>query len=73
MILTKAIAEINLYRYIDVHRRIGGYYPKQIIEFPDGSLALKDPNGVCSPIEDKGFNAVHYDFFTEKNTDRRQA
>lgn len=67
MKLTNAIARENIGRYIDIKKRIGGYYPKQIIEYPDGRLALKDPQGVCSPIEDTGFNVVHYDYFVQKD------
>lgn len=67
MILTNDIARENVGRYIDVKKRFFGYYPKKIIELPSGELALKDPQGVCSQIEDTGFNVVHYDFFVEKD------
>lgn len=67
MILTNDIARKNIGRYIDLKKRMFGYYPKQIIEYPDGTLGLKDPQGVCSPIEDKGFNVFHYDYFVDED------
>lgn len=48
---------------IDLERRIGGYYPMEVIEI-DGILYVKDAVGVCMPIPDKedDFNSVHFDF-----------
>lgn len=66
MILTKELAEKNIGKFIDCHKRILGYYPKQIIENSIGEIVLKDPLGVCTMIE-TGFNATHYDFITNQH------
>lgn len=48
---------------IDLERRIGGYYPMEVIEI-GGIPYVKDAVGVCMPIPDKedDFNSVHFDF-----------
>lgn len=62
MMLTNEMAEKHVGKYIDCYKRRFGYYPMQIIKFPDGSLGLKDATGTCTKIEDEGFNARHYDY-----------
>lgn len=56
MRITKEIAEKNVGRYYDKYNRfagLNGAYPRQIIRFPDGTLAYKrmgDGDGICSPF-----------------------
>lgn len=66
MKLTNEIARKNIGSYIDVEKRVFGYYPKKIIESTSGELLLKDPQGVCTPIEDSGFNSTEYDFILKE-------
>lgn len=63
-IITNEIAEKNVGKYIDCYVRKFGYYPKQIIK-PNNRCMLKDPNDVCTPIEDSGFNSTCYDYMFE--------
>ena len=48
---------------IDCYRRMGGYYPMEIIEI-GGIPYVKDAVGVCMPIPEKeeDFNATHFDY-----------
>ncbi len=48
---------------IDCNRRMGGYYPMEVIEI-GGIPYVKDAAGVCMPIPEKedDFNSVHFDF-----------
>lgn len=66
MLLTNEIARKNKGKYIDCFNRQNnhcGAYPRKIIEFPDGRMGIKTIiSGVCYPISDEGFNAVHFDY-----------
>lgn len=48
---------------IDCHRRMGGCYPMEIIEF-DGIPHVVDAAGVCMPIPERedDFNCCNFDF-----------
>lgn len=63
-IITNEIAEKNVGKFIDKYRRTLGHYPMQIIK-PNNRCMLKDKNGVCTWIEDSGFNATQYDYMFE--------
>lgn len=67
MILTREMAEENVGRYIDCYKRIGGYYPKQIIRLKDGSgaLAVKDTTGTCVKVIRGGQPHEYYDYIFE--------
>lgn len=47
---------------IDCNRRMGGYYPMEVIEI-GGIPYVKDAVGVCMPIPEKedDFNCHHFD------------
>ncbi len=49
---------------IDRKKRIFGYYPMEVKQFPDGKYYVKDAVGVCMPLPDKedDFNSVNFDF-----------
>ena len=49
---------------IDRKRRLFGYYPMEVKQFPDGKYYVKDAVGVCMPLPEKedDFNAVNFDF-----------
>lgn len=48
---------------IDLKRRMGGYYPMEVIEI-GGVPYVKDAAGVCMPIPEReyDFNCHHFDF-----------
>ena len=52
-ILTEKVARQHVGEYIDVFRRISGYYPKKIIAMNDGTerIGLVDPSGTCTPLD----------------------
>ena len=52
---------------IDCNRRMGGYYPMEVIEI-SGIPYVKDAGGVCMPIPEKetDFNCVHFDFIVNQ-------
>ena len=49
---------------IDRKKRIFGYYPMEVKQFPDGKYYVKDAVGVCMSLPEKedDFNAVNFDF-----------
>ena len=49
---------------IDRKKRIFGYYPMEVKQFPDGKYYVKDAVGVCMPLPENedDFNAVNFDF-----------
>lgn len=67
MRLYQGNAKELLGKEIDLHRRMGGYYPMKVIEIK-GMLYVKDACGVCMPIPERedDFNCVNYDFIVER-------
>lgn len=64
-ILTEEVARENIGKYIDCYSRIG-IYPKKIIVFPCGDIAVKTSTGVCTRID----KFTHYDYiFTMSDDD----
>lgn len=51
---------------IDLHRRMGGYYPMKVVKI-NGIPYVRDAVGVCMPIPERedDFNCVNYDFIVE--------
>ena len=60
-------AKVLVGKKIDLERRMGGYYPMDIIEI-GGVPYVKDAVGVCMPIPERedDFNCVHFDFVTDQ-------
>lgn len=67
-ILTEEIARANVGKYIDCFSRFGNY-PKKIIEWSDGEIALQTRAGVCVTADFDGWNKVYYDYIFTMSED----
>lgn len=74
MKLTKQIAEQNIGRFIDCHKRRFGYYPMRIVKIGD-NVYIQDSIGIQMPIpeDETDFNCPDYDFFIGYEVSAREA